>query len=70
MKSNSNNAECVNEYVSAHEGSGLSQEEQGKCEGLMTIQECKKAVFSMKTNRSPGMDGMPTEFYIKFSGRI
>ena len=30
---------------------------------MPTIDECKEAVFNMKNNKSPGLDGLPCEFY-------
>ena len=33
------------------------------CEGLISEEECREAIFSMKNNKSPGSDGLSTEFY-------
>ena len=33
-----------------------------KCEGLLTEKECLEAVKSMESGKSPGTDGLPTEF--------
>ena len=30
------------------------------------MQECKDAVYDMKHNKSPGLDGIPNEFYQTF----
>lgn len=35
-----------------------------KCKGLMNENECWEALNEMKTLKSPGSDGMSTEFYI------
>ena len=35
------------------------------CEGLLTYEECLKAVRQMKGNKSPGLDGLPAKFYKK-----
>lgn len=31
-----------------------------------TLKECTEAVFEMKNNKSPGLDGLPVEFYKMF----
>lgn len=31
-----------------------------------TLKECSEAVFEMKNNKSPGLDGLPVEFYKMF----
>ena len=41
----------------------LSHEQNKKMEGPITESECLKAVQSMKSNKSPGLDGLPKEFY-------
>ena len=33
------------------------------CDSFPTIDECKEAVLNMKSNKSPGLDGIPAEFY-------
>ena len=44
----------------------LSNNESEKCEGEITIKECKNAIFKMKLNKAPGLDGLRVEFYRKF----
>ena len=44
----------------------LSNNESKKCEGEITIEECTNAIFKMKLNKAPGLDGLSVEFYIKF----
>ena len=44
----------------------LTEEEQGKCEGLLTHNECKEAVDQLRPGKSPGCDGIPAEFYKVF----
>jgi exonuclease III len=41
----------------------LNQSETEKCEGFLTEYECKQALFYMKNGKSPGSDGLTTEFY-------
>jgi exonuclease III len=36
------------------------------CEGDLTIEECSKALSSMASAKSPGVDGFPAEFYRRF----
>ena len=44
----------------------LSDAEAHSCDGPVTENECLAALKSMKSNRSPGMDGLPYEFYERF----
>ena len=44
----------------------LSRAEQSLCEGELTEGECKRALDAMATGKSPGLDGLPTEFYQRF----
>ena len=36
------------------------------CEGLLTPHECLSALKGMATNKAPGLDGFPAEFYLQF----
>ena len=40
----------------------LDEVEQNICEGLLTEQECAAALKEMKNQKSPGSDGLTTEF--------
>ena len=44
----------------------LSQVDSDVCEGLASTEECYAALLKMKKNKSPGLDGLPCEFYIQF----
>ena len=44
----------------------LSDAEAHSCDGPVTENECLVALKSMKSNRSPGIDGLPYEFYERF----
>jgi hypothetical protein len=44
----------------------LSAEEAVLCEGEVTLQEYQRALNSFKRNKSPGLDGLPYEFYQSF----
>ena len=46
--------------------STLTSEDQEKCEGALTLSECYEALSQMQTNKSPGADGFPVEFYRRF----
>ena len=36
------------------------------CEGLLTHDECLRALKNMAKNKAPGLDGFPAEFYLRF----
>lgn len=44
----------------------ISEPESNSCEGEITLQECTNAIFKMKLNKAPGLDGLTVEFYRKF----
>ena len=44
----------------------LSDPEAALCEGDISEAECLSALNSMKNNKSPGIDGLPYEFYKRF----
>ena len=44
----------------------LSEEEKNSCEGLISPEECSELLDSFQSNKSPGNDGIPAEFYRKF----
>ena len=44
----------------------LTEDLQEKCEGLVSKDECFRAIKSMKRNKAPGLDGISTEFYEHF----
>ena len=41
----------------------LQDYEQNACEGSLTEKECLKALKSMDSEKTPGTDGLPAEFY-------
>ena len=41
-------------------------EEQSICEGTLTEKECLAALKTMESNKMPGTDGLPAEFYKVF----
>ena len=44
----------------------LTSNESKLCEGDLTIKECSKALSNMPSAKSPGVDGLPAEFYRRF----
>ena len=44
----------------------LNEEETKSIDGLLTIKELSTALHKMKNNKTPGMDGFPSEFFIVF----
>ena len=64
MKEISNSS--IHKYINSSIVNTLSVEDKNKCEGLLTLEECKDAVFKMCLNKSPGTDGLTVEFYRKF----
>ena len=48
----------------------LNENDKLMCEGEVTQDECFKAIKLMKTNKSPGLDGIPVEFYREFWNEI
>ena len=47
----------------------LKDEHKLLCEGLLTEVECANALKQMQNNKSPGSDGLTTEFYKKILDR-
>ena len=41
----------------------LSPDASSSCEGCITLEECWKAIKSVSCLKSPGLDGLPKEFY-------
>ena len=44
----------------------LSDAERNLCDGELTVAECKAALDGMASGKSPGLDGLPAEFYQRF----
>ena len=41
----------------------LTANDQHRCEGELTLNECLEAVSQLSSNKSPGSDGLPVQFY-------
>lgn len=63
--------ENIEQYINNTGGlPSLNQDDQNKCEGLVTNQECVDVLNKIKPGKSPGLDGLPSEFYCKFWNKI
>jgi hypothetical protein len=56
----------IDQYLSETHIPKLTVSEKEHCEGLLTVEECLSVMKQFKTNKSPGNDGIPVEFYKKF----
>ena len=52
----------IDEYLS-DDVPNVDENDKILCDSFPTIDECKEAVLNMKSNKSPGLDGIPAEFY-------
>lgn len=41
----------------------LSETDKNMCDTFPSMNECKETVMNLKSNKSPGLDGIPNEFY-------
>ena len=48
----------------------LNENDQSRCDGILSKDECEVAIKGLKKNKSPGLDGITAEFYQKFGGLI
>ena len=61
----------IDQYLEhTHMENKLDDENKTICEGLVSIQECQDAIKQLKDNKSPGIDGLPAEFYKTFLPEI
>ena len=44
----------------------LTKGEADQCEGLLTLEECAKAISNFQNDKTPGCDGFTVEFYRRF----
>ena len=57
-------------FDNIHSNNILNDSDANVCEGIVTPDECFKALESMARNKSPGYDGIPTEFYVTFWNEV
>lgn len=50
--------------------SSLSEEEKACCDAPITLSEVQQAINILSLNKSPGQDGITSEFYRKFNNKI
>ena len=48
----------------------INENDANSCEEFPSLAECTDAVTNLKTNKSPGLDGLPAEFYQCFSDQL
>ena len=48
----------------------VPNDDKQECDEFPTLDECTDAVKVMKLNKSPGLDGLTTEFYQMFWGKL
>ena len=46
--------------------SKVNQEDMNVCDGQLSVEECTEAIFKMKLNKSPGIDGLTVKIYRTF----
>ena len=60
----------LNDYIYRTKlDSKVKQEVMKVCDGQLSVEECTEAIFKVKLNKSPGIDGLTIEFYRTFLGK-
>ena len=67
---NANTNVCLDTYLNNINIPKISEESQQICDKTIDFDEVCKAVDGLANNKSPGMDGIPVEFYKKFWNQI
>ena len=62
--------ESINDFVDSVNLPSLSENRRDVCDGEVSLQECERAINTIKSNKSPGEDGLPIEFYKAFWNEI
>lgn len=62
----SDNCSSVTFCSSIDNSNKLSEENARSCDGWLSDEECRTALFSLKNGKSPGSDGLTVEFYKHF----
>ena len=63
---NTNDAYVNDLFFDENNAKVLNPDEQMSCEGLLSKEECLQAIKNTETNKTPGSDGIPAEFYKVF----
>ena len=53
----------IDAYLENVECLSVTEHEKDECDSLPSLIECENAIKLMKNNKSPGLDGLPSEFY-------
>ena len=61
-----NTGEKISSFLNDLNIPQLSEEQKNSCEGLISPEECSELLDTFQSNKSPGNDGIPAEFYRKF----
>ena len=56
----------INMFLNEHNIHKLNNEQKVSCEGNITVEEIKAVLGDMKPDKTPGIDGIPVEFYKVF----
>ena len=60
-------SEATQEFINKTNGlTSFTFKEKLSCEGEITLQECELSLKSFKNNKTPGCDGLSSEFYQTF----
>ena len=68
--SNDDLVEMEQDFLESADMKKLNVEQKDFIDSEMTIEECGKALSQLSNNKSPGCDGLPTEFYKFFWGHL
>ena len=63
---NSNDIDVNDTFFEENNTKSLNHDEQMSCEGQLTKAECLEALKSTESDKTPGSDGLPAEFYKLF----
>lgn len=55
--------EDIDLYLKNCKVNTLSETDKNMCDTFPSMNECKETVMNLKSNKSPGLDGIPNEFY-------
>lgn len=62
--------EAIDEFFKDLQGPTLTKQQSDDLEQPLTQTELANALFQMKNNKTPGMDGLPAEFYKTFWNKL
>ena len=60
--------EAIDQYIASSNVQAISQEQQNALDEPISLEECYETLKSQKNNKSPGNDGITSEFYKKSFG--